>query len=248
MLKYILPLIPKHTVYVEPFFGGGAVFFAKEPTKTEIINDYNGMVINFYHQVSTNFDELKQLIEATPYSREAYKQAMVIYNAPYLFKPVYKAWAFWIGTIQGFSNSIGTWRSSQPRAKEAQLNLNKKLLINNGLKQRLDLVQMENKDAIEVIKTKDRPETFFYVDPPYVGSAQGHYGGYNQEHFNNLLETLSKIEGKFLLSSYPNEMLDKYRKKCGWHNADVDMALSASTQANRRKTEALTANYALKGI
>lgn len=26
MLKHILPIIPEHTIYVEPFFGGGAVF------------------------------------------------------------------------------------------------------------------------------------------------------------------------------------------------------------------------------
>ena len=30
MLKYLLPMIPKHNVYIEPFFGGGALFWAKE--------------------------------------------------------------------------------------------------------------------------------------------------------------------------------------------------------------------------
>ena len=39
MLRDILPLIPEHQIYVEPFFGGGAVFWAKEPTKCEVIND-----------------------------------------------------------------------------------------------------------------------------------------------------------------------------------------------------------------
>ena len=40
MLKHILPIIPKHSNYVEPFFGGGAVFWAKDPKATEIINDF----------------------------------------------------------------------------------------------------------------------------------------------------------------------------------------------------------------
>jgi DNA adenine methylase len=48
MLKHILPLIPEHKIYVEPFFGGGAVFFGKEPSKVEVINDYNSNVVVFY--------------------------------------------------------------------------------------------------------------------------------------------------------------------------------------------------------
>ncbi|HEU0226617.1 MAG TPA: DNA adenine methylase [Arachidicoccus soli] len=40
MLKHILPLIPEHTVYVEPFFGGGAVFRAKEPKNVEVIKRF----------------------------------------------------------------------------------------------------------------------------------------------------------------------------------------------------------------
>ena len=41
MLSIILPMIPEHNLYCEPFFGGGAVFFAKEPSKIEVINDTN---------------------------------------------------------------------------------------------------------------------------------------------------------------------------------------------------------------
>ena len=243
MLKHILPMLPEHKVYVECFFGGGAVFFGKEPIKTEIINDYNGMVVNFYEQIKSNFDAVKKAVDATAYCRETYAQALLIYNKPYLFQPHVKAWAFWVLTIQGFSNMIGSWRSSQPRHKEAMLNFNKKLLINDELKQRMELVQIENMDAIKLIKSKDSVDTFFYCDPPYVGADQGHYGGYTQEHFNELLELLSTIKGKFLLSSYPNEVLEKYRKKHKWYSADKDMCLSISRAGHKRKTEALTANY-----
>jgi len=47
LLKYLLPLIPQHKLYCEPFFGGGAVFFAKPKSDVEVINDINGEVINF---------------------------------------------------------------------------------------------------------------------------------------------------------------------------------------------------------
>mgnify|MGYP000216877373 CR=1 FL=1 len=38
LLKYLLPLIPQHKLYCEPFFGGGAVFFAKPKSDVEVIN------------------------------------------------------------------------------------------------------------------------------------------------------------------------------------------------------------------
>ncbi len=55
MLKEILPIIPKHKIYVEPFFGGGAVFWAKEPAVTEVINDTNMRVVNFYEVLKHDF-------------------------------------------------------------------------------------------------------------------------------------------------------------------------------------------------
>ena len=98
-------------------------------------------------------------------------------------------------------------------------------------------------DAVQLILKLDSENTFFYIDPPYVGANQGHYGGYTQEHFDDLLKVLSQIKGKFLLSSYPNDILDKYRIKCKWFSSDKDMVLSASRDSNKRKIEALTSNY-----
>ncbi|SNA83493.1 D12 class N6 adenine-specific DNA methyltransferase [Flavobacterium psychrophilum] len=243
MLKHILPIIPEHTIYVEPFFGGGAVFWAKEPAKVEVVNDLNGNVINFYEQLKTNFVELKTKVDATPYSREVYKSAMVVYETPYIFNPVTRAWAFWVGTIQGFSNKIGSWRSSTQRHKESLLNHNKKDSFTTDLSKRLDTTQIECMDAVQLILKLDSENTFFYIDPPYVGANQGHYGGYTQEHFDDLLKVLSQIKGKFLLSSYPNDILDKYRIKYKWFSSDKDMVLSASRDSNKRKIEALTSNY-----
>ena len=56
----ILKLIPEHTSYVEPFIGGAAVFFAKEPSESEVINDTNGELINFYEVLKRDFSALKQ--------------------------------------------------------------------------------------------------------------------------------------------------------------------------------------------
>lgn len=102
MLKYILPLIPSHSIYVEPFFGGGAVFFAKEPAKVEFINDHDAEVINFYSVVKRKFKSLKKEIDITLHSEHQQKKAKEIYLNPKGHSEVKRAWALWVLSHQSF--------------------------------------------------------------------------------------------------------------------------------------------------
>ncbi|MDR1455503.1 MAG: DNA adenine methylase, partial [Tannerella sp.] len=82
MLGIILPLVPEHKIYTEAFFGGGAVFWAKEPARVEFINDYDGEVINFYKILKTDFPALRCKIDLTLHSEFQQKQAKAIYLHP----------------------------------------------------------------------------------------------------------------------------------------------------------------------
>jgi DNA adenine methylase len=48
LAKQIIDLIPKQTVYVEVFAGAGWVFFKKEPSKSEVLNDLDSDLVSFY--------------------------------------------------------------------------------------------------------------------------------------------------------------------------------------------------------
>jgi DNA adenine methylase len=242
MLRHILPLIPDHETYTESFFGGGAVFWAKQPAKIEVINDLNAHVINFYKQLKTNFPKLKKLIDATIHSRDGYKEALIIYHAPYLFDEIRRAWAFWVTTNMGFTRKIGTWGYDRSGSMTRSID-NRKKEFTDIYSSRLEKVQIESNDALKIITSRDSDNTLHYCDPPYVGSDQGHYGGYTQEHFDGLLDTLGSIKGKFLLSSYPNESLEKVSGKQKWYTKTVDRQLCASNKKGARKIEVLTANY-----
>ncbi|MFK8301829.1 DNA adenine methylase [Capnocytophaga stomatis] len=245
MLPHILPLIPEHQIYVEPFFGGGAVFWAKAPAKSEIINDFNANVVNFYEVLKTDFEALKILVEKTIVSRETYKSALVMYHSPFVFTPVQRAWAFWYATNCGFSNQILSCRFDRT-SKNSKLLVNKILEFSEGYSERLKYVQIENNDASAVIASHDTEHTFIYCDPPYVGANQGHYGGYTQEYFNELLSSLSKIKGKFLLSSYQNEYLLKYVNEFGWYQKEISLHLGTSKTKGKKRVEILTANYEIQ--
>jgi DNA adenine methylase len=245
MLKEILPRIPDHKIYTESFFGGGAVFFAKNPVKSEVINDTNNMVVNFYEVLKTDFKGLVTKIESTLFSRASYIVANTIYKMPHLFDKLQQAWAFYIATNMGFSCKIGSWGYDK-YGKRLKTFLNKKMNFSFDAAIRLKHAQIESKDAISVIESRDTIDTFHYVDPPYIDSNQGHYGGYTKNDYNNLLECLSKVKGKFLLSSYPSDILDEFIQKNEWDTISFEKPLSAQKsngQSRSRKVEVLTANY-----
>lgn len=251
LISELLPLIPKHRIYTEAFFGGGALFFAKPPTEAEIINDTNNMVVNFYEVVKTNFTELKTKIEATLFSRATYSVAHAIYKMPHLFDKIQQAWAFYVGTNMGFSCQIGSWGYDK-YSKRVKAFQNRKLSFDESIFKRLENAQIENNDACKVIASRDTEDAFHYVDPPYINSNQGHYGGYTESDYINLLKTLAKVKGNFLLSSYPSDILELYTKEFGWHTKTFDKPLSArkavAGKSRLRKTEVLTANYSLSDI
>lgn len=248
LVSEILPLIPEHKVYVEPYFGGGAVFYAKLPSGAEVINDNNAMVVNFYEVVKNDFQNLKTKIEGTLFSRASYSVALSIYRMPHLFSKLAQAWAFYVGTNMGFSCQIGSWGYDKYN-KCVKAFRNKKLLFNKDIVKRLEHVQIEHLDALKVIINRDGEDVMFYLDPPYPNSNQGHYSGFSEDDFENLLKVLSNIKGKFLLSSFPLDILENYSKKYGWYTKFFDKPLSARKSQDGkprgRKIEVLTANYPL---
>lgn len=106
LVSTILPLIPDHSTYVEPFVGGGAIFWAKPKCETEIINDYNRELINFYECVQNEFVELEKLVRISLHSRSLHNDATVIYNNPHMFDRLKRAWAVWVLAAQSFSSML----------------------------------------------------------------------------------------------------------------------------------------------
>ena len=249
MLRHILPNIPEHRIYTETFFGGGAVFFAKAPSESEIINDMNAMVTNFYEVCSTDFGNLKQKIEATLFSRATYSVAWSMYRLPHLFDRLQRAWAFYVATNMGFGSRIGSWGFDK-YGKRAKAFHNRKLQFDGDISKRLLNVQVECCDANRVLELYNTVDAFHYIDPPYIHTDQGHYGGYTEADFRRLLDTIATLKGKFLLSGYPSDILDKYVKKHDWHLKSYSKPLSAKKATlgkprDSRKTEVLVANYPL---
>jgi len=245
----IISLIPAHKIYAEPFIGGAAVYFAKEPSSCEVINDTNGELINFYEVMKRDFSAIQQEVEISIHSRKLYDDAAAVYQRPHLFSHIKRAWAVWMMANTSYGAQLGSGFAYDRKGKRSANLAGKREAFTIEYGARLQNTQIECCDALRLIRSRDTPETFFYCDPPYVGADQGHYDGYNQDDFNALLNTLSGIQGKFILSSYRNKSLSAVSEKNGWDTVEIKLNSPMTNKRGRiskSKIEVLTANYPIR--
>ncbi|MEG2947241.1 MAG: DNA adenine methylase, partial [Bacteroidales bacterium] len=202
----------------------------------------NRELINFYRILQQDPANLEREIQETLYSRATFNDAWAIYNYPHLFTDLKRAWALWVLSMQGFSGQLSpTWGYDKLNNSPVKRMNNRREEL-QVVAERLSNVQIECTDAIRIIESRDSEYAFFYVDPPYFNSDCGHYDGYTEDDFKELLQTLEQIKGKFLLSSYPSDILEGYTNQNGWYTIKKEMRIDAG-KSSRKKIEVLTANY-----
>jgi DNA adenine methylase len=109
--------------------------------------------------------------------------------------------------------------------------------------ERLLRVQIENSDALEVIKRYDRENTLFYCDPPYPPEIRGDIRAYGYEmdaiDHRKLANVLRNCKGKVALSGYKCGLLDEL-----YHDWDCTKAPIKNCQSVKRpRQEVLYVNY-----
>lgn len=250
----ILGMIPPHRIYCEPYFGGGAVFFAKGKSYLEVINDINDRIITFYQTVQNPelFPVLYDRVQHTLHSESEYKKAYEIWKDPGNGGGnIDIAWAVWLVTNMSFSGSPSggwKWDNGTAGSHTGIVLEHYRRDFTQGLHDRLKNVQISCRDALTVIDQRDREETFFFLDPPYPGCVQKHYSGFTFDDFEILLERLTHLKGKFLLCNFQSDILQQYVIRNGWNVAIKDMAMRVANFGGhaRRKQEVMVYNYELE--
>ncbi len=244
MLKDILPLVPEHNIYTEAYAGGAALLFAKPPAKLEVINDLNAELVNFYRVCKQHPKALIKEVQLSLHSRHLHSYAYNIYTCPMLYTPVQRAWALWYSLKVSFSAQLGGSFSYDRLGKKPKALRFAIQAFNADLLERLQHVTIENKEAKDVVKTFDKPDSFHFIDPPYVGCNMGHYAGmFNEQNLHELLELLTTLQGKFMLTMYPNELIQSYVDKHHWHIHEVQRTVTAAKTKRRKQAEWMVCNY-----
>jgi DNA adenine methylase len=255
LAKMIIPHIPPHTHYVEPYFGGGAVLLQKNPENvSEVINDIDGELMSFWRALQSDelFEKLKRRLEATPFSQEVFEEALANAHEP-TADPIERAARFFIlarQSRQGVGRVFATLsRTRTRRAMNEQAS--SWLTAIEGLPEvhaRLRRVVILNDDAVRVIRQQDDTATFFYCDPPYVHATRSLPKAYKCEmtdaQHEELLAALASIKGKFILSGYHCDMYDAWAVKNGYRCVEIEIDNKASgSKVKEIKIECLWMNF-----
>lgn len=197
LAKRLLSLMPEHRCYVEPFAGGAALLFAREPAEVEVLDDINGELVNLYRVVQHHLDELVRQFRWVLASRQQFEWAMA--QRPETLTDVQRAARFLVlqrGSFAGkvSSRSFGTATTAPPRLN--LLRLEEEL---SAAHLRLSQVYIEHLAWRTCIERYDRPHTLHYCDPPYW-QTEGYGVDFGWEHYEALAEVMATAKGKVMLS------------------------------------------------
>jgi DNA adenine methylase len=170
MLDLILPLIPKHECYVEPFAGGLAVFLAKPRSQNEVINDVHTDLITFYRCVRFHRDELLTELEFVLNSRQEFHD----FRAQPGLTDIQRAARWYTRNKIGFGGSDDSFGVRVIHPVSSRVN---RMETIRQLNLRLDSATIEHLDWERCMDLYDRPSTFFFLDPPYTDCAKTNYDG-----------------------------------------------------------------------
>jgi len=245
-IKKILPLMPEHKTYVEPFFGGGWIYFAKEPCKIEVINDINSDLVNFFEVLRTQYDDFIHRFDYVVKSKELFLEYRNTMSDKSLSK-LERAFRFYYVNQNAFGgliryNQKGNCNSpfgGNPDYKHTNGNMwdfNKLEIVHERIKKTF----IENDTYENIIKKYNRDYTLFFLDPPYI-CKDGKYNGKNDFDYNGLLEQCRNIKGKFILT-LNSEFEDMFSEFNVIHN-EVHYSIGCTTESSKEYKEIIVLNY-----
>lgn len=241
LAKRIVSRIPKHNCYCEVFAGAAWILFKKEESEVEIINDINTNLVTLYRVVKLHLEEFIRYLKWILVAREEFDRFKL--ENPETLTDIQSAVRFYYLLKSGYAARIDNPSFSVATSSRPRLNLLRIEEELSAVHLRLSRVYIENRPYDAVIKRFDKPDTFFYVDPPYYG-CEDYYGTglFERDDFVKLRDILSGVNGKFIMSI--NDV-DEIRDLFKTFNIDTVGTSYSAGGAHRKKqvNELLITNY-----
>ena len=197
----IIKTMPSHRCYVEVFCGAAWLLFKKDEnlSQVEIINDINGDLVTLYRVIKHHLEEFVRYFKWCLIARDEFNRLRA--ERPETLTDIQRAARFYYLLKNGYSAKIPSPTFSNSPSSKPRLNLLRIEEELSAVHLRLARVSIENLPYQTVLERFDRPDTLFYVDPPYYG-CEDYYGKgvFDKNDFTVLKNILKDIKGLFILS------------------------------------------------
>lgn len=241
MAPKIIDRMADHHTYVEVFGGSGAVLMQKRRSNVEVYNDLHEDLVVFFRVLRDRPDELHAYLKKMEYSRGLHEEVADRWYRDGL-RPtdsVVRASEYMFLLRSSFNcENSRTGFSAQPDMNKA---MSMKRAVDNihVFAERMRGVIIENRDWKVLVERYDTPDTFFYMDPPYLEVKEGYYGEGDGFDHRDFIETLDELEGKWLVSY--GELPEQFEKiHCYVYDEDV---IWGSGVGGKAGTESMITNY-----
>jgi DNA adenine methylase len=259
--RQIMPIIDQNLPkgikhYIEPFIGGGAVFFHLQPKKA-ILNDFNSELINVYKVIrddiegllvdltrhkneSTYFYEIRGMDRTKKFKNltDVERASRVIYLNKTCFNGLYRV------------NSSGEFNSPFGRYKKPNI-LNEPILRAVSYYLNENDIQLRNSDYDEILQEAGK-KSFVYLDPPYhpvsessnfTGYVQGGWGVDDQVRLREACDQLNKRGVKFLQSNSSSDFIKEQYKIYNICTIKANRSVNSDGEKRGEVEELLIKNY-----
>jgi len=225
----IISMMPKHKVYVEPFLGGGSVFFKKQLADVNVINDIDKDLINFYKGVRDSGCEkigaCKMPKNRIEFDRAKESQANDICSYLGVNKRAY-----------GRNNTKPHFSDAIAKRGDNAVNFRGKC---DRYKDKLKQAKILNKDYKDAVNQYDSKDMLAYIDPPYF-AVKGYYN-HNEINPEEVAKVVKSMKGKAIISYNNHPRVRKAFAGLKFHK--VKTKYSINSGALKSATELLITNF-----
>jgi DNA adenine methylase len=235
-------------LYLEGFFGSGAVFFARRKwADVEVVNDLNSDIVNFFRVLRDKPEQLSAKLALMPFSREEMRASDEVLKSE-AADDVTKATYFFVRAEQSFSGTAHGWRVASPRSNNVtDWRSQSRPDRIAALSKRLLRAHIENRPALDAMKAYDDPNTFMYLDPPYLSvvNADAKKRAYQnidmlEDMHKEFIAVCLEMRAKIIISGYEHPLYGEL-VKAGWNRIEHVTTAQLSQRRGVQSTKAAMA-------
>lgn len=256
--------------YIEPFLGGGALFFHLEPRES-IINDINGKLMQFYAEVRNNYQRLRvelneiehlytinraefeRLKAIHPNDRVEDKNEEIYYHLRNQFngtepKQYSDALLYYYINKTAYSGMIrynAQGEFNVPFGRYKSLNTQNISILHSNLLQRAILLNVDYSEVFNLTNDDD----FMFLDPPYdcvfsdYGNTTYRDDGFNESEHRRLAQDFKNLSCKTLMVIGKTKLTEELYHNFIQDEYEKKYAVNIRNRFNSRATHIIVANY-----